>query len=277
MIQRIMVGVLAVFALAPALAFADADRSQLVWQSPDLGEDAGYGPELSMDALSAYDRPRPAPRARPFEPKSTVYRAPGLKVSNQIITSNWGDQYSFSGGADLMHGNNAPAGFNDNSAAKMPLLTQEMIEDDGGAALVMSVSDRKYDNRRAFDERDSVMIDGGNAPGITMDASAMSVDSDANAAGDGADVVRSWVVVSGKSLRQVLQEWSETAGWDLVWNTTREYPIAASAVFEGRFMDVSSALVRNFSRAAPVPYARFYKGNKVLVVSTLEDGENNGH
>jgi hypothetical protein len=42
-------------------------------------------------------------------------------------------------------------------------------------------------------------------------------------------------------------------------------------VFKGRFMDVSSALVRNFSRAEPIPYAKFYKGNRVLVVTASEE------
>lgn len=85
------------------------------------------------------------------------------------------------------------------------------------------------------------------------------------------DQVRSWVVASGQSLREVLQNWCDKEGWDLVWATAREYPIEASAVFKGRFVDVSSALVRNFGRATPVPYAKFYKGNRVLVISTTEE------
>ena len=82
------------------------------------------------------------------------------------------------------------------------------------------------------------------------------------------DQVRSWVVTSGQTLREVLQEWSDKEGWDMVWATSREYPVQASAVFKGRYMDVASALVRNFSRATPAPYAKFYKGNRVVVIST---------
>jgi hypothetical protein len=85
------------------------------------------------------------------------------------------------------------------------------------------------------------------------------------------DQVRSWVVASGQTLREVLQSWCDKEGWDLVWTTSREYPIEASAVFKGRFVDVASAVVRNFGRAMPVPYAKFYKGNRVLVISTTED------
>ena len=68
-----------------------------------------------------------------------------------------------------------------------------------------------------------------------------------------------------------MQSWCDKSGWDLVWTTAREYPIEASAVFKGRFMDVASALVRNFERATPIPYAKFYKGNRVVVVSTAEE------
>ena len=97
----------------------------------------------------------------------------------------------------------------------------------------------------------------------------MSADAEAPAVVS--DQVRSWVVASGQTLREVLQSWCNKEGWDLVWTTTREYPIEASAVFKGRFVDVASAVVRNFGRATPIPYAKFYKGNRVLVVYTSEE------
>ena len=79
------------------------------------------------------------------------------------------------------------------------------------------------------------------------------------------------MVANGQTLREVLQSWCDKEGWDLVWATAREYPIEASAVFKGRFVDVASALVRNFGRATPIPYAKFYKGNRVLLISTNEE------
>ena len=110
---------------------------------------------------------------------------------------------------------------------------------------------------------------------MEMDAEAeiteIGVNSDAEAPKSQPDAVRSWVVANGQTLREVLQNWCDKEGWDLVWATSREYPIEASAVFKGRFTDVASALVRNFGRATPVPYAKFYKGNLVLVISTNED------
>ena len=89
------------------------------------------------------------------------------------------------------------------------------------------------------------------------------------------DSVRDWVAKEGMTLREVLQQWADIEGWELVWNTKREYPLKASAIFRGRFKDVSVAIIRNFSRATPQPLAKFFLGNRVLVVKTLEENDAN--
>lgn len=89
--------------------------------------------------------------------------------------------------------------------------------------------------------------------------------------GSADDPVQDWLAEEGQTLRGVLTEWSEKSGWRLVWNTNRNYTITAGAMFRGRFADVSAALVRAFARARPAPIATFYKGNRVLVVETMED------
>ena len=157
----------------------------------------------------------------------------------------------------------------------MPLMHQEMMEDDGGQILAMSKSNRKKQPAGyAPGSVNSV-----NADTITdLDKNAemtdLEVDNNSSsdvAARDVSDQVRSWVIANGQSLHEVLQDWCNKEGWDLVWGTEREYPIEASAVFKGRFIDVSAALVRNFGRATPVPYAKFYKGNRVLVITTAAE------
>ncbi len=85
------------------------------------------------------------------------------------------------------------------------------------------------------------------------------------------DPVEDWLAEEGKSLKLLLTEWCDRAGWRLIWNTNRNYTLTAGAMFRGRFADVSSALVRAFARARPAPIATFYKGNRVLVVETMED------
>lgn len=87
------------------------------------------------------------------------------------------------------------------------------------------------------------------------------------------DSVRDWVAKEGQTLREVLQQWADIEGWELVWNTKREYPLKASAIFRGRFKDVSAAIIRSFSRATPQPLAKYYLGNRVLVIKTLEEND----
>ena len=85
------------------------------------------------------------------------------------------------------------------------------------------------------------------------------------------DPVEDWLAEDGKDLKTLLTEWCDRSGWRLVWNTNRNYKLSAGAMFRGRFADVSSALIRAFARARPAPIATFYKGNRVLVVETMED------
>ncbi len=219
-----------------------------------------------------------------------------LVVENNFNLGARGSFAGWSGGANMLHGNQVPVGFDDecNNNSEMPLLHREVLEDDGGNVLAVSRSGRKNcgkyaNNYEGFALRNGMRVDAKTADGkrivtkedgtsvveefveeseteILVDASA-----DAEAPQIVKDQVRSWVVANGQTLREVLQSWCDKEGWDLVWTTPREYPIEASAVFKGRFVDVASALVRNFGRATPIPYAKFYKGNRVLVISASQE------
>ena len=87
----------------------------------------------------------------------------------------------------------------------------------------------------------------------------------------GEDPVKDWLAEEGQSLKALLTQWSNDSGWRLIWKTNRNYTLSAGAMFRGRFADVSAALVRAFGRARPAPIATFYKGNRVLVIETMED------
>lgn len=227
-----------------------------------------------------------------------------LVVENNF---NLGARDSFggwSGGANMLHGTQIPVGFDNEciSGAEMPLLHREVLADDGGNVLSVSRSGRKVcggyadgyltfatkngmkisEKGQLINEKGEVLDDSGevittvaemreNNGNEEMAEISVDISADAEAPVKMTDQVRSWVVASGQTLREVLQNWCNKEGWDLVWTTSREYPIEASAVFKGRFTDVASALVRNFGRAEPVPYAKFYKGNRVLVISTTEE------
>ena len=203
-----------------------------------------------------------------------------LVVENNFNLGARGEFTGWSGGANLLHGTQIPVGFDDEcSGAEMALLHREVLEDDGGNVLAVSRSGRKNCGKYADGYEAFVVRNGMKAESAEQDVEvveeeieiAVDVSADAEAPVDLTDQVRSWVVANGQTLREVLQSWCDKEGWDLVWTTAREYPIEASAVFKGRFVDVASALVRNFGRATPVPYAKFYKGNRVLVISTDDE------
>lgn len=82
---------------------------------------------------------------------------------------------------------------------------------------------------------------------------------------------KDWLAEEGQSLKDLLTQWCDEAGWRLIWKTNRNYTLNAGAMFRGNFADVASALVRAFARARPAPIATFYKGNRVLVIETMED------
>lgn len=207
-----------------------------------------------------------------------------LVVENNFNLGARGEFAGWSGGANMLHGTQIPVGFDDEcDGSEMSLLHREVLEDDGGNVLAVSRSGRKNcgkyaDGYEAFAVRNGMKVESvENGIDVVVEETeietevAVDVSADAEAPINMTDQVRSWVVANGQTLREVLQSWCDKEGWDLVWTTSREYPIEASAVFKGRFVDVASALVRNFGRATPIPYAKFYKGNRVLVIST--DGE----
>ena len=203
-----------------------------------------------------------------------------LVVENNFNLGARGEFGGWSGGANMLHGTQIPVGFDDEcDGSEMSLLHREVLEDDGGNVLTVSRSGRKNcgkyaDGYEAFAVRNGMNIEGvRDVTEIVEEETEIAVDisADAEAPINMTDQIRSWVVANGQTLREVLQSWCDKEGWDLVWTTSREYPIEASAVFKGRFVDVASALVRNFGRATPIPYAKFYKGNRVLVISTTEE------
>ena len=137
--------------------------------------------------------------------------------------------------------------------SNIPLSNKELIVDDGVRVLSASTPPGVQ-----FDEQQArrILQDTGNEDSINS-----------------SDSVRDWIAKEGMTLREILIKWSEVEGWELAWNTKREYPLKASVIFRGRYKDVAAALIRTFSRATPQPHVKFFLGNKVLVVKTLEEND----
>jgi hypothetical protein len=80
-----------------------------------------------------------------------------------------------------------------------------------------------------------------------------------------------WTADRGLSLRQVLANWAERAGWTISWRSPRDYRIEAGASFEGDFTKSVSNLFAAFADASPPVRATLYTGNRVVVVSIPGD------
>lgn len=85
------------------------------------------------------------------------------------------------------------------------------------------------------------------------------------------DKCHDWEAKIGDTLRGLLTQWGEKSGWTVIWKLDRDYHLEAGVIFRGTFTEVSGALIRSFARATPAPIGTFYKGNRVLVISTQED------
>jgi len=261
---------------------------QQVWPAPGSEADVQYN--LNPESVVQSNN-----NENPQDIRIVSKTGNDVVVENKLNVGSKRGGASWSGGADLTHPYQAPSGFNIfESQAEMPLMHTEMMEDDGGSILAISrsnkskaknikdikdINDIKEDKIITATNNDVVIdteisedtkISKNNNKFEVEEATDIS-DAKTPSVAPAPDQVRSWVVASGQTLREILQEWCDKEGWDLVWNTSREYPIQASAVFKGRFLDVTSALVRNFSRATPIPYAKFFKGNRVLVITTTEE------
>ena len=82
-----------------------------------------------------------------------------------------------------------------------------------------------------------------------------------------------WEVFAGSTLEDILMDWADRSGWKVIWNSEYSYPIVADAQFRGDFLEVASKLIRSMEKARPPVRGEFYKGNNVLVVETILDGQ----
>ena len=63
-----------------------------------------------------------------------------------------------------------------------------------------------------------------------------------------------------------MQAWADKAGWTLVWQSSFDYPLMASARLGGEFPQAVTALLQGFSEAVPPPAARLFNANQVVII-----------
>ncbi len=158
-------------------------------------------------------------------------------------------------------------------------ITQAGAGNNISAAVPPSIDDEVVDYEAEVMERDApttpcvngVTPAGTPCPAAAVNAPVAETEENTETNSEEEDQNKDWLAEEGQSLKELLTAWSEESGWRLIWKTNRNYTLNAGAMFRGNFADVSSALVRAFARARPAPIATFYKGNRVLVIETMED------
>lgn len=137
-------------------------------------------------------------------------------------------------------------------------ITQAAAGNNISAAIPPSIDDEVTDYEAVIAQSETGSVENVGTVAETTESGEESTEKD-------------WLAEEGQSLKELLTQWSNEAGWRLIWKTNRNYTLNAGAMFRGSFADVASALVRAFARARPAPIATFYKGNRVLVIETMED------
>jgi hypothetical protein len=144
----------------------------------------------------------------------------------------------------------------------------EMTQNDANDVVTMAEQDQAVSDPLIAEPvaDDTVLLadaDAAEAPIDMMAADEVMVD-------EVVEELNVWEAESGRTLRQTLEDWGQRAGWNVVWDTEVEYPVQASARFEGEFIDAAMMMVDGFREARPAPLARFFTGNQVIVVRTGE-------
>lgn len=75
-----------------------------------------------------------------------------------------------------------------------------------------------------------------------------------------------WVALPGDDLYVLLSEWSQKAGWRLVWSSGNRYSLTSAAKFDGDFVGAVTQLLASMRDVRPMVTAKFYTGNTTLVV-----------
>ena len=88
-----------------------------------------------------------------------------------------------------------------------------------------------------------------------------------------------WSAERGDTLRKVLSEWCRRSGVELQWLAEYDYPMEASAHFNGGFEDAVRSLLAGFESAHPQPVAELHAnsnaGQMLLVVQARGNNYSN--
>ena len=79
----------------------------------------------------------------------------------------------------------------------------------------------------------------------------------------------------GNKLTNTLNEWAKQENWLVSWNSNYDYLINANATFDGDIIQASKNLLKSMGRTEPQFFIKFYRGNKLMIVSDSTQNNSN--
>ena len=82
-------------------------------------------------------------------------------------------------------------------------------------------------------------------------------------------------VTIGNKLTNTLNEWAKQENWLVSWNSNYDYLINANATFDGDIIQASKSLLKSMGRTEPQFFIKFYRGNKLMIISDSTQNNSN--
>jgi hypothetical protein len=82
------------------------------------------------------------------------------------------------------------------------------------------------------------------------------------------DTSRTWTIERGRMVSEVLIEWGEISGWDVIWHSSHDFVVQADVTIRGTFPEAAGKVIDSFYNANPPIAGDLYPSNRVLVVDS---------
>lgn len=92
------------------------------------------------------------------------------------------------------------------------------------------------------------------------------VTANAKSNGDGSGGSKNWEIrTSDTTISRALRRWGEESGYQVIWESPKDFPVMASAAFSGSFHDALKAVIESLSKTDSPMQATYYVNGVVHI------------
>lgn len=84
--------------------------------------------------------------------------------------------------------------------------------------------------------------------------------------------VQVWKAEMGTTLREVFTAWAKKANWNVVWDSSVDYPIEAAFVQSGDFLSAVQKTVELYKKASYPLYGDAYPEQRLIIITAQKEG-----